>query len=210
MSPTLYYIHDPMCSWCWAFRPALRQLRSQLPPNITLRPLLGGLAPDTSAPMPIVQQDYLKQVWQQIQNRVPGTRFNYDFWKKAEPRRSTYPACRAVLATRAQQPELEESMITAIQAAYYQRALNPSDDSVLIQLAGEIGLSQDAFSEALNSADIQQQLLDEIEQATVLDALTLPSLVIETANGKTYPIAIDYTDPSNMLADIQAILIADA
>ena len=22
-SVTLYYIHDPMCSWCWAFRPVL-------------------------------------------------------------------------------------------------------------------------------------------------------------------------------------------
>ncbi|KRT58921.1 hypothetical protein Ga0076813_14514, partial [endosymbiont of Ridgeia piscesae] len=48
---TLFYIHDPMCSWCWAFAPVLDKLQRQLPAEIRFTRLLGGLAPDNPAPM---------------------------------------------------------------------------------------------------------------------------------------------------------------
>ncbi|MDH5427723.1 MAG: DsbA family protein, partial [Nitrospirota bacterium] len=27
MSPTLIYVADPMCSWCWGFSPVLEEIR---------------------------------------------------------------------------------------------------------------------------------------------------------------------------------------
>jgi putative protein-disulfide isomerase len=97
-----------MCSWCWAFRPTLLKLREALPAGIEFEQLLGGLAPDTQ--------------------------FNFDFWHQTQPRRATYPACRAVLAARRLNPAMENPMILAIQQAYYLQARNPSDDALLIQL----------------------------------------------------------------------------
>ncbi len=84
--------------------------------------ILGGLAPDTQDPMPQEMQTWLK-----IQQTIPGAGFNLDFWTTCQPRRSTYPACRAVIATRHQQPALEAAMILAVQEAYYLNASNPSD-----------------------------------------------------------------------------------
>jgi putative protein-disulfide isomerase len=55
------------------------------------------------------------------------------------PRRSTYAACRAVIAARRQNPGYEEKMILAIQQAYYLEARNPADSHTLIELASEIG-----------------------------------------------------------------------
>ena len=46
-----------------------------------------------------------------IEGRIPGVRFNFDFWTHCTPKRSTYPACRAVIAARAQDPTLDEAMI---------------------------------------------------------------------------------------------------
>jgi putative protein-disulfide isomerase len=43
--PVLYYYHDPMCSWCWGYRPVADQLFSSLPAWITRVNVLGGLAP---------------------------------------------------------------------------------------------------------------------------------------------------------------------
>jgi len=48
----LYYIHDPMCSWCWAFRPVWGEVQRRLPETVSVTYLLGGLAPDSDAPMP--------------------------------------------------------------------------------------------------------------------------------------------------------------
>jgi len=49
---TLYYIHDPMCSWCWAFKSTWHKVLKELPSHINVYYLLGGLAPDSDLPMP--------------------------------------------------------------------------------------------------------------------------------------------------------------
>lgn len=203
MTATLYYIHDPMCSWCWAFRPVLSELLSRLPKTVTAVKLLGGLAADTSEPMPEAMQERLQQTWRRIEQSVPGTRFNYDFWKLTTPRRATYPACRAVLAAREQ--GADEAMLEAIQMAYYLQARNPSDSDTLLQLAGELGLDTAAFSEALHSERIQQQLQREVDRARALGADSFPSLVLEF-DGNHWPVPVDYLDPDNTLANIEWML----
>jgi len=149
---TLYYIHDPMCSWCYAFNNTLLQLYQKLPKEVEFSPLLGGLAADTKAPMPAQMRQQIQATWELIEQKVPGVQFNFDFWnnwQKTRPRRATYPACRAVIAAhhfdKNNDDSFEVSMINAIQTAYYRKALNPSDDKVLIQLANEIGLEQPLF-----------------------------------------------------------------
>ena len=47
MQANLYYAHDPMCSWCWAFRPTWKRIVKALPENLAVRRILGGLAPDS-------------------------------------------------------------------------------------------------------------------------------------------------------------------
>ena len=107
MTTTVYYVHDPMCSWCWGFSPALGELLAGLPAGVEVRRLLGGLAADSELPMGSAMRERLQDTWRNIQRRVPGTRFNFDFWTSCSPRRSTWPACRAVIAARRQDPVLD-------------------------------------------------------------------------------------------------------
>jgi len=125
LEKTLIYVHDPMCSWCWGFEPVRKQLFQRLNPNIKVKRLLGGLAPDSHAPMPLEMQVFLQNTWRKIENHIPGTQFNFDFWTKCQPRRSTYPANRAVIAARLQGEQFDELMTTKIQQAYY---TNPHKD----------------------------------------------------------------------------------
>ena len=126
-----------MCSWCWAFSSALEKLLEKLPAEVGTKRLLAGLAPDSREPMPAQMRDYIRGQWRQIQRQIPGTRFNFDFWTRCVPRRSTYPACRAVIAARRQGESFDEAMTRAIQRAYYLQARNPSDTATLLELAGE-------------------------------------------------------------------------
>ena len=129
MSNILYYAYDPMCSWCWGFRPVWEELQARLPAEVRVQPILGGLAPDSDQPMAPDMQSHLQDTWRRIEQRIPGTSFNFAFWENCSPRRSTYPACRAVIAAGAQGPGQESNMVLAIQRAYYQQARNPSDNS---------------------------------------------------------------------------------
>lgn len=195
---TLYYIHDPMCSWCWAFRPVMLQLRESLPDGIGWINVLGGLAPDTDQPMPEQTRQMVQAHWRKIQATV-GTRFNFDFWDRCEPRRDTYKACRAVIAAARQ--GAEEAMIEAIQKAYYLRAMNPSEPETLEGLAGELGLDRGVFARELGSAETEAELQRQLQLRRDLQVSSFPSLLLKHASA-CRRIRHDYGDYRIMLNQI--------
>lgn len=200
-TPTLFYIHDPMCSWCWGFSPTWRTIRGRLPPDLRVEYVLGGLAPDTDAPMPLAMQTQLQQTWRTIAERL-GSRFNFDFWTACQPRRATYPACRAVIA--AQRQGAGEAMIAAIQQAYYLDARNPSNDATLCELAHELGLDTQRFADDLNSPATRHELARQIVHAQTLGADGFPSLIYGDQTGN-HRIQYDYLDPDVTLELIRRL-----
>jgi len=205
-SNRLFYIHDPMCSWCYAFIPSWTALQNALPANLEITYLLGGLAPDTSEPMPLATRKMVQQAWQQIETTVPGIRFNFDFWQENTPMRSTYPACRAILAAKKQNAACEQKMIAAIQAAYYQKARNPSLPDTLQECAAEIGLDTQLFMEDLNSPEINEALLHEIQFVRSMKVNSFPSLRL-MQDDNFFPITIDYHDHLKMVHEIDQKVI---
>ena len=186
----LYHVHDPMCSWCWGFRRVWDQLRESLPESVKVANVVGGLAADNDDPMPLEQQKTISGYWSDVAEQT-GAQFNFDFWKVCQPRRSTYPACRAVLAAAIQRAE--QAMIDAIQQAYYLRAMNTSDNSTLITLAKEIGLDAERFAADLISPAIQAELEKNFALRQKIGVYNFPSLVL--AQGEVFlPIAVDYQD----------------
>jgi len=195
---TLHYVHDTMCSWCWAFRPTWDRIVQELPGDIRPHRLLGGLAPDSDVSMPKDMQTYLQKTWRTVEQRIPGTRFNFAFWEDCQPRRSTYPACRAVISARNQGVQFEEPMILAIQHAYYLHARNPSDDDTLIALADGMGLDRERFTNELHSRETRNALIEEIAMGRHMGVHGFPSLVLES-RGSYQVLPYDYLDPRVVL-----------
>ncbi len=204
MSTELVYVHDPMCSWCYAFEPLRRDLVAALDGRLPVRRLLGGLAPDSDAPMPELMREKLEQTWQRIEQVVPGTRFNYDFWRHCAPRRSTYPSNRAVIAARQQDPACDTRMTARIQQAYYLEAQNPSDDSTLTELAMELGLDTERFARDLVAGETRQAHEAEMMQARALGIYSFPSLAV-VHDGVPRHLALTYTELDFLLEQIDAI-----
>jgi putative protein-disulfide isomerase len=197
-STVLYYVHDPMCSWCWAYRPCLLKLREKLPGEIAWQNVLGGLAPDNDQPMGEQIRQMVQGHWRQIQAKL-GTEFNFDFWSKCQPRRDTYKACRAVIAASYQ--HAEELMIEAIQKAYYLRAMNPSEPETLADLAAELGLDRFLFVEDFNSVQTETELCRQFSLRSNLNVRSFPSLVL--AQGAVFtPIHHDYQNYQSSLNEI--------
>lgn len=196
-----------MCSWCWGFSEAFRQLREHLPVSILVKRVLGGLAPDTDQPMPAELKQQIIAGWQRIEAMIPGVKFNFDFWKKCQPRRSTYASCRAVIAARQQGEQYDVLMTRAIQKAYYQQARNPSEDETLIELAIELGLSRQRFIDDFYSHEVKTMLQQEIDLSRHLFVESYPSLVLQV-NDSISVIEIDYTDYQTMLKQIREKLHA--
>ena len=195
-----------MCSWCWGFSRVLNELLENIPQEIEVHRLLGGLAPDSDVVMPDSMQQHVKGNWSRIEDKIPGVKFNFDFWSECIPRRSTYPACRAVIAARQQGQQYDVLMTKEIQKAYYQNALNPSDNKTLVKLAQNLNLSLNKFEEDLISDATNEELIEEISVARELFAESFPNLVLQVGE-EHFSISLEYNNSQSMIDEIKRRLI---
>ncbi|MCG8416880.1 MAG: DsbA family protein [Proteobacteria bacterium] len=202
--PKLIYVADPMCSWCWGYKPTLDTVRDKVGDSVDIQYVMGGLARDSDEPMPAETQAYVKGQWDKVAQKT-GAAFNWDFWDKCKPRRSTYPACRAVIAASLQGKAAERAMFEAIQHAYYQEARNPSDVSTLLELASELGLDQRKFAEDLRSEAVETLLQEGFQLRRSLNANQFPSLILE-AGGVHHWVTTGYADSNTVLRRINEVL----
>ena len=192
-----------MCSWCWAFKPTWQKILTKLPENLTVEYVLGGLAPDDNKPMSQATRKLVIDNWRKVQDIAPATEFNYEFWRLNIPKRSTYIACRAVISARMQTPKFERAMIDEIQYAYYLKAQNPSEEIVLFDLAGKIGLNVETFKKDLNSPKVNNYLDKEIEFSRMMPINGFPSLVL-SKNDTLTQIRINYINANFTINQIIA------
>jgi putative protein-disulfide isomerase len=191
-----------MCAWCWGYRPVSDRLFAALPDNVRVVKIVGGLAPDSDQPMPADLLEKIPNGWRRIRDML-GTDFNFEFWTTCRPRRSTYPACRAVLAA-GNQGHYDE-MTDAVQRAYYLRAMNPSDLETLEALAKELGLDGNRFAADIRSDDTEAALQQQVQLARHSPIDGFPSLVLEM-DGDLIPVIRDYRDHRPSLAHIEALI----
>jgi putative protein-disulfide isomerase len=192
-----------MCSWCWAFKPTWQKILTKLPENLTVEYVLGGLAPDDNKPMSQATRKLVIDNWRKVQDIAPATEFNYEFWRLNTQKRSTYIACRAVISARLQNPKFERVMIDEIQYAYYLKAQNPSEEIVLFDLAGKIGLYVETFKKDLNSPKVNNYLNKEIEFSRMMPINGFPSLVL-SKNDTLTQVKINYVNDNFTINQIIA------
>ena len=176
MRTQLYFIVDPMCSWCWGFRSSWQTFQAELPSSVIVKDLMGGLAPDSDQPMDATTQAYVQSAWWSVGDRT-GAKFNHEFWDVCQPRRSTYPACRAVISAGLQISGARKRYYEAVQQAYYLEARNPSDTATLIALAGEIGLDKAQFQQDLDSSTVQEAFDAELAQVRSFGVTGFPTVI---------------------------------
>jgi putative protein-disulfide isomerase len=193
----IIYVADPMCSWCWGFTDTLNQVYDAKG-EVPVEYVMGGLAKDSDEPMATETVAYVQDQWRKVTD-LTGATFNWDFWEKCKPRRSTYPSCRAVIAASRQGKTRE--MFEAIQRAYYQEARNPADLPVLSQLAKEIGLDREVFDADIVDDSVEADLQDGFNIRRSLQANSFPSLILMSNDSPVW-LTKGYADSDSVLSTL--------
>ncbi|HIF41808.1 MAG TPA: DsbA family protein [Planctomycetes bacterium] len=198
MNDTLIYVADPMCSWCWGFRTIRDRVLAALSEGTPVRYVMGGLAPDSATPMDDETRGYVRQAWKAVE-QATGASFNWEFWSECQPRRSTYPACRAVLLAERLRSGAGPLMFDRIQQAYYQEARNPSDTGTLVALARDLGFDDGAFERELNAPGTQALLEADLAFRRELNVHSFPTLILESGEERVV-LTEGYSDAEQVLA----------
>lgn len=131
--PSLIYVADPMCSWCYGFGPELAALLDGLP-GMPIEVVVGGLRPYTREVMDDALKTTLRGHWDTVAQRT-GLPFSPEGLKREGFVYDTEPACRAVVSARMLAPQTALYVLHEIQRAFYADGRDVTDAGVLAEVS---------------------------------------------------------------------------
>ena len=207
--PTLLYIADPMCSWCYAFGPELATLLDGLP-GLQVELVLGGLRAYNTEVMSDTAKDDLMGHWKKVHESTglplidsaleqPGFIYN------------TEPACRAVVAARTLLPAAALPTFHAIQQAFYAEGRDVTQGDALARIGSDVlnamgsPTSVEAFRTHWSSEDTVLATHNDFVQCKRWEITGFPALVLER-NGQLDMVTTGYTRVETLIKQMQALV----
>ncbi|HEX8874202.1 MAG TPA: DsbA family protein [Nitrosospira sp.] len=179
---TLWYVADPMCSWCWGFSPVIEAIRREYGARLKVELLLGGLRPGTRYPMPSAQREEILRHWHTVQ-RMTGQPFRFEGAMPEGFIYDTEPASRGVVAVSTISPEAVFPFFKVVQSAFYVEQQNVTHPVVLMQLAISAGLDARRFSQVFESETTKKLTLGHFQKARQLGVQGFPAVIMGDGAG---------------------------
>ncbi len=179
MTTTLHYIHDPLCGWCYAAAPLVKAARE----TVTVVGHAGGML--TGSRRREVTPEFRDFILPNIQRirgmsgQEFGSAYTDGLLKDTSVVLDSAPPTAAILAAE-KIAGRGLDLLSRIQKAHYVEGQKVSDQSVLMSLAKEIGLDEDAFAAAMA----------EVEQEELSDHIAASRDLLNRAGGQGFPTAL--------------------
>lgn len=194
-APTLHYLYDPLCGWCWGAAPLL-QAASELP-GVELRLHGGGLfAGAARRPVTPELRAYVgphDRRIAELSGQSFGSRYIDGLLKDPGAMLDSEPPITAVLAAQDLEPQAGPALLARIQRAHYVEGQHIAEPMVLSALAREQGLDGAAFEAAyqrLAGAPTRAHLRAARELLRRAGGQGFPSLVLEQPDRPLRPLEI--------------------
>ncbi|SEL09493.1 DsbA family protein [Nitrosovibrio tenuis] len=179
----LWYIADPMCSWCWGFMPVIEKIHAEYGDRLKLELLLGGLRPGTKDPMGRAQRQEILHHWEAV-HRMTGQPFRFAGALPEGFIYNTEPASRGVVAVSLIDRGAVFPFFRAVQSAFYTEQQDVTSSLVLAQLAGGMGLDSQRFALIFESDMAKNLTRENFNRSRWLGVSGFPTLLLD--NGANY------------------------
>ncbi len=201
--PTLIYVGDPMCSWCYGFSPEFSEAVDKLGETIELEMVMGGLRPYNTQTMKDLD-DFLTHHWEEVSERS-GQPFKYDILKDYTFVYDTEPACRAVCVVRDLAPEKELAFFKAIQTAFYYENKNTGAIDTYLDICKKMDINPKAFLTAFDSDKMKNAVREDFTVSAEMGVRGFPTVILKK-DGKYIMIANGYTTAENVMQKVNLFL----
>jgi putative protein-disulfide isomerase len=178
----LWYIADPMCSWCWGFAPIVKAIRLNYSERLKIEPVMGGLRPGTKLAMVSEQRAEILSHWKAV-NRRTDQPFSFEGAMPEGFIYDTEPSCRGVVAMALINPELSFSLLESIQFSFYVEQKDVTNPTILAQLAGKIGVDMNSFLQVFESDEAKNKVSIHFNKVRRWGVNSFPTVVVQNATG---------------------------
>ncbi len=219
--PTILYIYDALCGWCYGFSPVVQRLHDAYSGNVTFDVLSGGMVPPEHA-RPIAEKATFiagayKTVEEYADVRFGEAYLEHIFHPERSPwvEESLTPAIALCLLKAAQPFPIPGSVggavyfAGAIQRAHMVDGKDLSDPETYRPMAEGVGCDWADFSKKMASEEWRETAQYEAALVKQLGITGFPAVVVQMSEDKFYLIARGYTPYEDLAHRLDQVL-ADA
>lgn len=151
--PTLVFLHDPLCGWCYALAPVVEALAERFDALAPVTMLHAGLFSREGGRT--LTADFAAYAWQNDQriHALTGQPFSDAYRTRVlgnpRVRMDSWPAALALQIVREQQPARELAALHALQSARFVGGRDLTDPEVLAGVGAGVGIDREVFLAAL-------------------------------------------------------------
>jgi putative protein-disulfide isomerase len=171
------YFADPMCSWCYGFSPVVSAMRERYGDILPIRPVMGGLRPGTTEPMPEKARRGLVHHWEEI-GAMAGVPFDASLADHEGFVYDTDPAARAVVLARRTSDDAALDYLAAAHRAFYAEGRDITDPGVLADIAATQGFDRAAFLSQLADEGLKSETWRDYAISQRAGATGFPTLIV--------------------------------
>lgn len=201
--PTLIYVGDPMCSWCYGIAPELEKVKAHYENDLEFELILGGLRPYNTQTMSELK-DFLKEHWENV-NAASGQQFSYDILDNSSITYDTEPPCRANVVVREIANDKSFDFFKLTQEAFYQDNKNMHHADAYDDALDKLEINKDRFKEFFKSQEMKALVKNDFSRASQLGVKGFPTLLLKI-DGEYKLIANGYAKADDMITKINNLL----
>ena len=197
------YFADPMCSWCYGFAPAVRTLRRRYGDVLPIRPVMGGLRPGVTEPMPEQARRGLVHHWEEIA-AMSGQPFDAGLAEREGFVYDTDPAARAVVLARRTSDDEALDLLERLHLAFYAEGRDITDPAELALIAAEQGFDATAFETQLADEALKNETWRDYAISQRAGVTGFSTLIVGPNADNTYAaVNRGYQDAESVLTGVE-------
>lgn len=207
-SEQLLYGYDPLCGWCFAFRPTMAAVRAAFP-DLPITLVMGGLVVGERVAPVSQSREYLISGLEQVRRTAgvsAGDAFYGGLLKEGTYISNSEPPCRAVYVAQQLASQHAYAFADALPEAYYVHGLPLDDASVLAELATQHGIDGEALVHHWQSDAAKQGVQQAFREARAAGFNSYPTLAYQ--RGERAQMVGHYMRPEQAVAQIATLRAA--
>ena len=200
MTPTLKFVVDPMCPWCWAMAPHIEATLKNFDGRVAFDLAVGGINIRTMKPLRKSGLKRLQALWRRV-TAVTGQHFSHRL--PAEMIYNSQLPCLAVEAMRTLMRAPPFAYLHYLQRLLFVDGVNIHNLDVVLEACDELGADPDRLVALMDREPVKERTRRQIHTARSYRASALPSVLVSAGGAAFRLFAGGFMDAVQLEADIE-------
>ena len=205
--PTIVYIFDPICGWCYTFNPIIEKLHAKFKHKVDFVIVNGGMIYDTKVRPISDMSEFILSGYEDMEN-LTGVKFGTRYIQMVEAGKELLDSEKPALAMTAFQtlhPHKSLEFARKLQESHFLYGKSFNNDSTYTHLAEHYGINSAEFLQTMNSDSTKTATRNDFKKVEDAGINGFPTLLIKI-DGQVSPITHGFEKYEKLEKKIEKLL----